>query len=78
MTDLNCNRDMLLCPARENARKEIERLRAALSFYANRARYDGGNQIALPDDPHQPNGCPYLWDVTRDGGEIARRAINQP
>ena len=52
---------------------KIERLRKALAFYADPKRYMGPNQRNEFSDPFSPG--PYLQDVTRDGGEIARRAI---
>lgn len=57
---------------------EIERLRAALAFYADPARYHGANQSVRnsPPDRFAPEpGFPYLWDVTRDFGGIARAAL---
>ena len=56
---------------------EIERLRAALEFYADSRRYEGGNQRPIQTDPHQPPDCPYLWDVTRDRGKIAEAALRR-
>lgn len=50
-------------------------LRRALEFYANPQRYCGSNQNPTDGDPYQPETCPYLWDVGRDGGEIARKAL---
>lgn len=58
--------------------QKISALRKALSFYADPKRYQGSN-IRLDEanaDEFQPAICPYLWDVTRDGGEIARKAIS--
>ena len=56
--------------------RTLERFRKALEFYANPQRYNGPNQRAVDGDAHQPSTCPYLWDVTRDGGDIARRALS--
>lgn len=54
---------------------EIEKLRRALEFYADYRRYQGSNNPTIEGDPYQPPDCPYLWDVGRDGGAIAKRAI---
>jgi hypothetical protein len=56
---------------------EIERLRFALAFYADERRYLGANQWC-PDetDAYQPEGLGYRLDVTRDYGNIARKALN--
>mgnify|MGYP000623845550 CR=1 FL=1 len=55
--------------------KAIEAMREALKFYADGRRYDGPNQINTRDDPHTDERMPYLTDVTRDGGRIARNAL---
>lgn len=47
----------------------------ALEFYAQEFRYDGPNHRAMPDDPYTPDGQPFLQDVTRDRGAIARAAL---
>ena len=56
---------------------EIERLRAALEFYASPRRYEGANQKPIDGDMYAPKDFPYLWDVMRDGGEIARDALTK-
>jgi hypothetical protein len=61
----------------ESDAKVIAALREALGFYANEARYRGPNQHPLPDDPYAPADSVYIWDVSRDGGSIARHAIEQ-
>lgn len=62
------------------AARRIEELQKALAFYADERRYRGPNQW-LPDgavpDEYQPAILGYLLDVTRDYGEIARKALNQ-
>lgn len=61
----------------ENARLKAEndRLRKALSFYADPERHLGPNQhLKDGTDPWNPD-CPYVWDVTRDNGRIAREAL---
>lgn len=54
----------------------IDHVREALEFYADPKRYNGANQrIEGEPDGWQPFEFPYLWDVTRDGGHIARDAL---
>lgn len=48
----------------------INTLVKALEFYADPRRYMGPNQRNDFSDPYSPG--PYLQDVSRDGGEIAR------
>ncbi len=57
--------------------EEIERLRTALSFYADGRRYQGPNQKPIPDDQFAKPDAVYILDVTRDGGSIASRALAQ-
>lgn len=52
-------------------------MREALEFYAEQRRYNGPNQNNPGDDPHTPPDAPYFTDVTRDGGERARAAIEK-
>lgn len=47
----------------------------ALEFYANPKRYEGPNTSPIPNDPFQPDNLSYRLDVTRDGGRIARAAL---
>lgn len=54
----------------------IERLELALKFYADPQRYNGSNQRNDSDDSFS-DGAPYLKDVSRDGGEIARKALGK-
>lgn len=55
---------------------EVERLRAALEFYARPIAYLGGNQRNEgQDDPFTPADAPYIEDVGRDGGRRARAAL---
>jgi hypothetical protein len=60
------------------AAQEIERLRLALSFYADGRRYQGPNQRPIPDDPFAKPDAVYINDVTRDNGSIAARALSRP
>lgn len=55
--------------------QQLEKLRYALSFYADPVRYKGANQPNDNDDRFS-NGAPYIRDVNRDRGEIARNALN--
>lgn len=59
----------------ERAEAEVDRLRHALRFYANVTRYQGPNQRNGGEDPFTPKDQPYIQDVTRDYGEIARRTL---
>ena len=54
----------------------IRELEAAVGFYADHRRYEGPNQSPIDGDPFQPEDMTlYIWDVHRDGGEIARKAL---
>jgi hypothetical protein len=54
----------------------IASLEAAVGFYADHRRYEGPNQSPIDGDPFQPEDMTsYIWDVHRDGGEIARKAL---
>jgi hypothetical protein len=55
---------------------ELAALRKALSFYADPKRHQGPNQHLGPGetDPWKPDSV-YIWDVTRDDGAIARKAL---
>ena len=58
----------------------LEAMASALEFYADHQRYDGGNQSMrrFPDgDPWTAPDAPYLQDVTRDHGSIARTTLTQ-
>ena len=59
-----------------NSDEIIKKLQTALRFYADSWRYSGPNQriIGEPDE-YQPKDLPYLYDVTRDQGRIARTAL---
>lgn len=51
-----------------------------LTFYADPQRYKGPNQIidhGIEDPYAQSPEFPYLQDVTRDEGQLARRALAQ-
>ena len=52
-----------------------DQLLEALEFYAQEKRYHGQNQSLDGEDKYTPTGKPYLQDVTRDHGDIARAAI---
>ena len=56
---------------------ECERLRKALSFYADETRYRGSNlHLDAPDEWSAAAGqTAYRLDVMRDGGLIARNAL---
>ena len=47
----------------------------ALKFYADPERYRGSNQRIDGSDEFTPDGNPYLQDVGRDDGAIARAAL---
>ncbi|WP_027521717.1 hypothetical protein [Bradyrhizobium sp. Ec3.3] len=58
--------------------RRLADLERALRFYADSKRYSGPNQrIKGEPDEYQPKDAPYLWDVTRDGGKIARDALDE-
>lgn len=55
---------------------EIERLRAALDFYARPIAYLGDNiRNEGQDDPFTPEHAAYVQSVGRDGGAVARSAL---
>ncbi|MCP3471460.1 hypothetical protein NLM33_14085 [Bradyrhizobium sp. CCGUVB1N3] len=52
-------------------------LELALRFYGDPRRYDGPHRpINGEPDRYQPKDEPRLWDVARDGGQIARDALD--
>lgn len=53
----------------------LAQMKEALEFYADPTRYNGANQRNDSDDKWS-GGNAYLKDVTRDHGEIARRALS--
>jgi hypothetical protein len=53
----------------------IDAMKRALEFYADPKRYRGANQNNAGDKFTDPQ-APYMLDVTRDGGEIARKALS--
>lgn len=56
----------------------IERLTAALAFYARPIAYQGDNvRNEGQDDPFTPPDRPYIQSVGRDGGEVARRGLEK-
>lgn len=61
---------------RQDLRAEIARLRAALEFYARPIAYEGSNSRNVGQDPFTPLDRPYIQDVSRDNGEVARAALN--
>lgn len=52
-------------------------LRAALEYYADDERYDSCNKpVGNKTDKFQPSpDYPYIWDITRDRGTIAKQAL---
>ena len=54
---------------------QYRRMEEALRFYADERRYNGANQRPIPDDPYSPPDRAYIHDVTKDGGDIARQAL---
>lgn len=55
----------------------LDKAEEALRFYADMARYQGANNRRTGPDPYAPEpNFSYLWDVTRDGGQIARAALS--
>lgn len=77
MTDIETTLRDMRTPLAVAAADKIERLRKALSFYADGRRYQGPNQKPIPDDPFAKEDAVYILDVTRDGGSIASRALTQ-
>lgn len=72
-----------LCAERDTLRTanqrlegEVARLREALEFYADPVRYQGGNQPHESPDKYTKPNAPYLQDITRDYGDIARSALS--
>jgi hypothetical protein len=57
------------------SKKRIAELEHALRFYADPARYQGPHQLPRRDDPYTPKDAPYMVDIIRDGGELARKAL---
>ena len=55
--------------------RRIESLIAALAFYADSRRYDGPNQKPIGNDPYAPDDLVYRYDVTRDRGAVAFKAL---
>jgi hypothetical protein len=47
----------------------------ALKFYADLERYRGPTQRRQDGDKYTPEESPFTQDVTKDNGDIARRAI---
>jgi hypothetical protein len=47
----------------------------ALTFYADPQRYKGANCRPFDDDPYTEPGAPYMQDIHRDGGELAKSAL---
>lgn len=69
----------------DRLRKEMRRViaeredaRKALSFYADPERYRGPNRLLDPKvvDQWNPESV-YVWDVIRDNGAIARKALGE-
>lgn len=54
-------------------------LREALEFYAAPEAWHGPNTTRdIPEGNFGHPDCPYRWDATRDGGDIARQALSLP
>jgi hypothetical protein len=62
-------------PVAQKAADEIERLRAALGFYARDVAWKGPNQRNDGKDRYTPRPEPYIQDATRDAGAVARAAL---
>ena len=73
--EIHCPGALRLAPFIVKACNSHDALVKALEFYAQQFRYDGPNHHAMPNDPYTPDGQPFLQDVTRDGGNIARAAL---
>ena len=62
-------------------RSRIVELEVALRFYADPLRYKGPNQLLSREeaaaDPYSGIESPYRIDVTRDQGEIAKKALRE-
>jgi len=59
-----------------NRAKRIAQLEHALKFYADARRYQGPNCLPITNDPYQPTTqVRYRQDVTRDHGDVARKAL---
>jgi hypothetical protein len=58
---------------------ERDILKRAMHFYADHKRYAGPNQRLEQPDEYSEEAAPkvYLLDVTRDGGAIARKALDR-
>lgn len=64
-----------MCAEIERLRKGNAQLVAALRFYAEPGRYHGPNQRAVEGDKFTAMDAPYMQDVTRDRGDIARATL---
>ena len=55
--------------------ERVRTLITALKFYADERRYKGPNQNPIPNDPYAKPDAVYIQDVTKDHGDIARKAL---
>jgi hypothetical protein len=58
-----------------NRSAQFEEMVRALQFYADPKRYQGANQRNDANDPYSGD-APYIKDVGRDSGAIARTALS--
>jgi len=72
------NRKGLLNIVKMLEREQQDRERAArfaLEFYADEKRHAASNERSFEGDPYTEPGEPYMYDVGRDWGELARSAL---
>lgn len=64
---------------KQQLEQQVAELVQALEFYADKQRYMGSNQrVEAPDIyGESPSNTVYLWDVMKDGGDIARAVIQK-
>lgn len=74
----NSNREGLLHIAgllEKEANERDEAAKHALVFYADEKRHASSNTPAPDDDLYTDAGEPYMYDVFRDWGNLARQAL---
>jgi len=72
------NRKGLLNIVKMLEREQQDRERAArfaLEFYADEKRHADGKRRSFEDDPYTEPGAPYMHNVHRDWGKLARSAL---
>lgn len=69
--------DETLARAYEEVRRERDDLRLALTFYADRKRYESMNLLNDGTDPFTSPSEPYYQDIGRDWGAVARAALRK-